>query len=161
MELDLKIFMSHEVPNPNAKPSPMLATKRYKNLAKMASTVDAFSTSVPFRACRKGHALPACVIPGCPFLFSQEIKKTNALGKVQSSQPAIWCNSACQEMQHEWGRKLHVGISISYLHSSQQGHGGGIIDDAFSKDQGIQQRHLILLQDLQDCHTVSGSKDDS
>lgn len=52
MELDLKIFMSQEVPSPNAKPSPMLATNRYRNLARMATTVEVFSTSVPFRACR-------------------------------------------------------------------------------------------------------------
>ena len=38
-----------------------------------------------------------------------------------------------------WGR---------YLHSAQQGHGGGVVDDALAEDQAVQQRRAVGAQHL-------------
>ena len=48
-----------------------------------------------------------------------------------------------------------------YLDSAQQRDSGGVIDDAFAKDQIEQQGRSVLLQNLQDRHAVRGGEDGS
>ena len=52
-------------------------------------------------------------------------------------------------------------LQAVYLHGPQQCDGGGVIDDALTKDQGVQQRHLVLLQHLKHGHAVGRGENDS
>lgn len=47
------------------------------------------------------------------------------------------------------------------LHSSEQSHSCGVIDNTLPKNKTVQQRAAVLLQHLKHGHRVSCSKDDA
>ena len=54
---------------------------------------------------------------------------------------------------------LEAERSAAHLHSPQERHGCGIIDDPLPKHQAVQQRVAILFQHLQHSDRVCGCKD--